>query len=248
MDKIKIGQFIATRRKETGITQKGMAEKIGVTNKAVSKWETGEGYPDITLLPLISKLLGITVDELLQGEITDTSDNTETVDTLKIVFSKFMIWSNVSGIFLSISVMIFLLSNWLSVSIIRYRIGIVLAIISFVLWIICFNWISLKIDGKSEISKEITKFQKIIDSRVSVYIWGWSFIAGNSLTWFLMATNLGINAFFQSVFDIVKRIPFGRTLFYVIYFLIVTFLIKQIMAKVIKKFTDVEEVVKFGKH
>jgi transcriptional regulator with XRE-family HTH domain len=68
MDSFKIGQFIASLRKEQSMTQKDLADKLNVTNKAVSKWETGEGYPEITLIPALAEILGVTVDELLQGE------------------------------------------------------------------------------------------------------------------------------------------------------------------------------------
>lgn len=61
----KTGEFIARKRKERGMTQKEMAELLGVTNKAVSKWETSQGMPDIGILPELGKALGVTVDEIL---------------------------------------------------------------------------------------------------------------------------------------------------------------------------------------
>lgn len=65
-----IGQKIALKRKESGLTQEELAEKIGVSSQAVSKWENDLSYPDITSLPLISKILGISIDELLSNEKT----------------------------------------------------------------------------------------------------------------------------------------------------------------------------------
>ncbi len=50
------------------MTQQDLADKLNITNRAVSKWETGEGYPDITVLPSLAKILGVTVDELLDGK------------------------------------------------------------------------------------------------------------------------------------------------------------------------------------
>ena len=64
----KTGEFIAKKRKEKGMTQKKMAEKLGVTNKAVSKWETGQGLPDVGVLIKLGETLGVTVDEILKGE------------------------------------------------------------------------------------------------------------------------------------------------------------------------------------
>lgn len=68
MDSKKIGQFIAIQRKQLFMTQQNLADKLDITNKAVSKWETGEGYPDITVLPALAEVLEVTVDEILNGE------------------------------------------------------------------------------------------------------------------------------------------------------------------------------------
>lgn len=62
-----IGQRIAKLRKQQGMSQEHLAEKIGVSSQAVSKWENDASCPDISLLPRLAKLLGITVDELLTG-------------------------------------------------------------------------------------------------------------------------------------------------------------------------------------
>lgn len=68
MDQQKIGGFIASNRKSRGLTQAELAEQLGVTNKAVSKWETGRCLPDAELFQPLCALLGITVNELLTGE------------------------------------------------------------------------------------------------------------------------------------------------------------------------------------
>lgn len=68
MDSEKIGAFVAARRKAMEMTQQQLAQVLGVTNKAVSKWERGLGLPDITALPELAAALGVSVDELLAGE------------------------------------------------------------------------------------------------------------------------------------------------------------------------------------
>ena len=68
MDLNKISNFIKTKRKDLGITQDELAEKLFVTEKAISRWETGRGTPDISLLLPLSKELNIDVSELLNGE------------------------------------------------------------------------------------------------------------------------------------------------------------------------------------
>ena len=65
------GQFISERRKAIGLTQKELAERLGVTNKAVSKWETGGGMPDVSMLRKLSEILEVSVDELLAGEYAE---------------------------------------------------------------------------------------------------------------------------------------------------------------------------------
>ncbi len=68
MDQKKIGEFICKLRKEKGLTQANLAEMLSISNRTVSKWENGDGMPDVTLLQELSKALGITVDELLSAE------------------------------------------------------------------------------------------------------------------------------------------------------------------------------------
>ena len=68
MDAKKFGTFIQTRRKELGMTQNQLAEKLGVTDKAISRWERGVGFPDISLLEPLAQALGVSVVELMRSE------------------------------------------------------------------------------------------------------------------------------------------------------------------------------------
>ena len=68
MEKKTIGQFIATLRKANGMTQKELAEKLNVSDKAVSRWERDESAPDLSLIPVIAEIFGVTSDEILRGE------------------------------------------------------------------------------------------------------------------------------------------------------------------------------------
>ena len=69
MDQEKTGKFIARMRREKEMTQAQLGERLGVTNKTVSRWETGKYMPDISMLSDLSRELGITVNELLSGEL-----------------------------------------------------------------------------------------------------------------------------------------------------------------------------------
>jgi transcriptional regulator with XRE-family HTH domain len=68
LDLVKIGSFIADRRKEAGLTQKQLADTIGVSDKAISRWETGKGMPDTSIMSDLCEALNINVNELLSGE------------------------------------------------------------------------------------------------------------------------------------------------------------------------------------
>lgn len=68
MAKTSIGQFIAALRKANGMTQQEVADRLNVSNKAVSRWERDECAPDLTLIPALAEMFGITCDELLKGE------------------------------------------------------------------------------------------------------------------------------------------------------------------------------------
>ncbi len=72
MDQTRIGKFIAQRRKEQGYTQRTLAELLGISDKTVSKWETGNGLPEVSLMLPLCEALHISVNELLTGDhVTD---------------------------------------------------------------------------------------------------------------------------------------------------------------------------------
>lgn len=74
MDQIKIGKFIADERKRKGYTQKQLSEKLAISDKTISKWERGNGFPEVSLLLPLCNELEITVNELLSGERVSEED------------------------------------------------------------------------------------------------------------------------------------------------------------------------------
>ena len=68
MDTMKTGSYLAALRKNAGMTQQEAADRLGVSNKTVSKWESGGGFPDIAILPALAELYGVTADDILAGE------------------------------------------------------------------------------------------------------------------------------------------------------------------------------------
>lgn len=88
MNQLITGQYIARKRKEKNMTQAQLAERLGVSNKAVSKWENGKCMPDYSIVEDLCKELGITIAELMDGEnAADGSirayDNTQIMELLK---------------------------------------------------------------------------------------------------------------------------------------------------------------------
>ncbi len=77
MDITKIGQFIRKLRKENSLTQKEVADQLNVSEKTISKWETGNGFPEISLMLPLCKLFKISINELLSGERLDENQYVE---------------------------------------------------------------------------------------------------------------------------------------------------------------------------
>ena len=77
MDQIKIGRFIAEERKRKEYTQRQLADKLGISDKTVSKWERGNGFPEVSLLLPLCDELGISVNELLAGDRVPDDDYRE---------------------------------------------------------------------------------------------------------------------------------------------------------------------------
>lgn len=90
MDKNKLGRFIAELRKEKKLTQKDLAAQLHITDKAISKWERGLSFPDITLLTSVADILGVTTSELLNGQRCETpsKDIEKTVDNALVYAEK----------------------------------------------------------------------------------------------------------------------------------------------------------------
>lgn len=85
MDKNIIGQFITELRKEKGMTQKQLADLLNVTDKAVSKWERGLSFPDISMLEPISQVFDISIMELLAGKRQDASETLTKEEAQKLI-------------------------------------------------------------------------------------------------------------------------------------------------------------------
>lgn len=97
MDQVKIGSFIATLRREKSFTQKDVAAKLEISEKTVSKWECGNGLPEVTFMIPLCNLLGITVNELLTGERVSLSEYVQKAEGTMIELAKEIETSNLKN-------------------------------------------------------------------------------------------------------------------------------------------------------
>lgn len=88
MDQIKIGKFIAERRRNVNLTQLQLSEKLGITDKAISKWERGIAMPDTSIMIELCDILGISVNELLKGEKNNMENNEAKNEELLLTMAK----------------------------------------------------------------------------------------------------------------------------------------------------------------
>lgn len=93
MDQVKIGKFIAELRRRDGLTQEALGEKIGVTNKTISRWENGNYMPDIEMLQLLAQEFKVSINELLSGERLSDENFRQKADENVIAVSKASVFS-----------------------------------------------------------------------------------------------------------------------------------------------------------
>lgn len=96
------GEMVSHLRKERGMTQLELAEKMGVTDKAVSKWERGISYPDVSSMPRLAEILGVSVDELMQNNSGKENGKTAAANLLPLIFKAVALAMGVAAVVLSV--------------------------------------------------------------------------------------------------------------------------------------------------
>ena len=114
------GNYLYTLRKNKGMTQQEIADKLGVTNKAVSKWETGEAFPETAQLVPLADMFGVTVDDLLRGREAQKSEHPATGPSNEIQDDKTLkakkrsrLAGKISGILMSSATAVYLLLGFI---------------------------------------------------------------------------------------------------------------------------------------
>lgn len=135
MDQIKTGKFIATLRKEKDLTQEQLGEKLGVTNKTISRWENGNYMPDIEMLSLLSKEFDVSINELISGERLLLDDFKKAADNNLVTALN-------SSTFTLKEKIAFFKKKWL-------REHIATIVLCIVVWIGIMLWVALKLQDKN---------------------------------------------------------------------------------------------------
>ncbi|MFQ6841121.1 MAG: helix-turn-helix domain-containing protein [Agathobaculum sp.] len=144
MDAKKTGALIAERRKALGLTQKELAGRLIVSDKAVSKWETGAGYPEVTMLPLLAETLGITVDELLAGEVRADAPAPEQAapqpSDVQRAYAAEKLASADDKLLLGGIILLLPLVYWVQVFAYLSAYGLLVTMLCIALFCVCFGW------------------------------------------------------------------------------------------------------------
>lgn len=154
MDQIKVGKFISEQRKKNNLTQMQLAEKLNITDRAISKWENGKSMPDSSIMIDLCKELKISVNELLSGEMIELSNYNEVAEKNLLEMAqkeemqnkKLMMYENVIGFSSTIS---FLILIFVSSFLVENNIAkIILFILAFILLIVGVSF-ALKIETET---------------------------------------------------------------------------------------------------
>ena len=107
MDQVKIGKFLQTRRKECGLTQSELAERLSVSDRAISKWENGNCLPDADHMIELCDILGITVNDLFSGEVVSDERNTKELESSLVAMVKLKQQSDKRMLTIEVVLMVF---------------------------------------------------------------------------------------------------------------------------------------------
>ena len=174
MDQIRIGKFIKERRNLKNITQSNLASILGITDRAISKWENGICMPDVGTIPEICKILDITVNDLFSGEIVKMKDYDKKLEQNLLELAKkeeaqnkkMMIYEYVIGFISSITFLVLMFT--LSYAVENQVVRIILFIIAFLILIVGVSF-ALKIETETGYYECKKCHHKYIPSYKSVY-------------------------------------------------------------------------------
>ena len=181
MEKRTIGGFITALRKANGMTQKDLAERLNVSDKTVSRWERDDGAPDLSLIPVIAEIFGVTCDELLRGERKSPEERAERSDEsepeisqkgekqrqrlLKAKLSQYQTLTYISMGISAVGIIVALICN---LAFLKAVLGFLLGAIFFVASIVCqavfLNQTTLSVEDAGLDELELSRFKRSVIS------------------------------------------------------------------------------------
>ena len=181
MEKKTIGAFIAALRKANGMTQKDLAERLNVSDKTVSRWERDDGAPDLSLIPVIAEIFGVTCDELLRGERkspeerAERSDESETEISQKgekqrqrLLKAKLSQYQTLTYISMGISAVGMIVALICNLAFLKAVLGFLLGTVFFVASIVCqavfLNQTTLSVEDAGLDELELSRFRRSVNS------------------------------------------------------------------------------------
>lgn len=243
MEQKTIGKFITALRKANGMTQKDLAEQLNVSDKTVSRWERDEGTPDLSVIPVIAEIFGVTCDELLRGERkspTERSDVSEESEMtpkgekqlqrlLKSTLSQYQSRTYIAMGISGVGMIVALICN---LAFLKAVLGFLFGAIFFVASIVCqavfVNRAYLSVEDTGMELRDILLFkQKVVwlaEKSIGLTV---AFI-GFTLPLISMDAYVGLSADNMFLFGIVGAAVFLLLYAVVLYFLNVRFLIKEV--------------------
>lgn len=170
---------ITRQRKEKGFTQKQLGDKLSVSNKTVSKWETGEGFPDITILPALAEALNITVDDLFGKRLLKNNENSkrDDIECAEYLVGKTILrFKNIcilSGAFSIFGVMAYWILWYETHNMLSLLISFIFGLASGCIGLIGYNTIHVQIKKFNKLfpdkKKNLYEIKKYLEK--SIYVW-----------------------------------------------------------------------------
>ncbi len=207
MEQKTMGKFISALRKAEGMTQKDLAEKLNVSDKSVSRWERDEGAPDISVLPVIAEIFGITCDELLRGERKPVDQRNEITEEItakadkqlrRLMKSSMSKYLSQSCIAMGVAVMGFIAAMIANLAFLQALLGFLLGLVFLVAALVCqavfMNKAFLSVEDAEIDSLELSRFKLKVIRIGSISIGLSAFLFGFILPLAFVSAYLGMGA------------------------------------------------------
>ena len=251
MEQKTIGKFITALRKANGMTQKDLAEQLNVSDKTVSRWERDEGTPDLSMIPVIAEIFGVTCGELLRGERKSPVERSETSEEyektakgekqrqrmLKSTLSRYQSHTYIAMGISGVGIIVALICN---LAFLKAVLGFLLGAIFFVASIVCqavfMNRAYLSVEDAGLEIQDMTMFKRNVIRLAERSIGLTVAFVGFTFPLILMDAYVGLSADNMFLFGII-----GAAAFLLLYAVVLYFLNANLLKKELYSLSEKEE-------